>query len=317
MGRLGVFTFSAIVAFDSANYATSNGLYSSLQTGDLMHAFQSFSWASPERVEGHVHAMGVILLVGGTIIVGVRCSNTITEEKRRKTWEDLILTPLTRAEIMGGKRRGILFAAVPPLCAYVLPLFGLGALTGSSGVSIAAIWVVIASVAMLIAAFVGIAWAGGNEGLPWDVADRLQEIIALSREAIGSGIVPANEEWALAKRLNALPVHSDPAGVLLLRSDGQVLDVARGADGLAKPADSYRWLLARVSAARRYPELRVLLPRRPQHADSCAECGGSGLRHNPNPPAHALCRSCTGLGWVYVAPPPATVDGVAGGSPGS
>ncbi len=313
MGRLGVFCFSAIIAYDAANYATSNGLYSSLQDGNLVRAFQSLSWASPDRVQGHVHAMGAILAVGGTIIIGVRCSNAISEEKRRKTWEDLILTPLTRDEIMAGKRRGILYAAGPPFFAYALPMVGLAALEGGPGLARAAIWLLVAGFAILLAAFIGISWAGGGEGLPWDVAARLNEMILSSRAAIRSKIVPANEEWALAKRHDALPVHSDTIGVLLLRSDGQVLEAAKGANGRAKPANSYRWLVARVSAARRYPELRVLLPRRPKHADSCAECGGSGLRQDPNPPAQALCRGCTGLGWVYVAPPPATGNvGAAG-----
>jgi ABC-type transport system involved in multi-copper enzyme maturation permease subunit len=317
MGWLGVFCFSAIIAYDAANYATSNGLNSSLQDANLIGAFQSLQRAAAGRVDGHVHAMGVILLVGGSIIIAVRCSNSISEEKRRKTWEDLIITPLTRKQIMDGKRRGILHAAGPPLFAYVLPMFGLASLTGASGITTAAIWLVMAGLAMIAAAYIGISWADSNEGLSWEVAARLHDMIFSNAMTYASRYVPINEEWALAKRHDALPVHSDPGGFLLLRADGQVLEVARGQESLAKPANSYRWLVARVSAARRYPELRVLLPRRPKHAENCPQCGGSGLDQNPESPGKALCRSCTGLGWIYVAPPPATVNGVASGSPAS
>src|SRR5207245_2134257 len=166
---------------------------------------------------------GVILLVGGSIIIAVRCSNSISEEKWRKTWEDLILTPLTRAEIMSGKRRGILHAAGPPLIAYVVPMFGLAALTGVSGITSAAIWLLIAGLAMIAAAYIGISWADGNEGLSWEVAARLHEMIFSSAVTYASRYIPINEEWALAKRHDALPVHSDPIGYLLLRPDGQVL----------------------------------------------------------------------------------------------
>jgi hypothetical protein len=317
MGWLGVFCFSAIVSYDSANFATSGDLNSRLEKWDVIGAVHSLQRATADRVDPHIHALGVILLVGGSIIIAVRCSNSISEEKRRKTWEDLIITPLTRKQIMDGKRRGILHAAGPPLFAYVLPMFGLASLTGASGITTAAVWLLIAGLAMIAAAYIGISWADGNEGLSWEVAARLHEMIFSSTMTYASRYIPINEEWALAKRHDALPVHSDAGGILLLRSDGQVLEVARGQETLAKPANSYRWLVARVSAARRYPELRVLLPRRPKHAENCPTCGGWGLDQYSESPGKALCRSCTGLGWIYVAPPPATVNGVATGSPGS
>jgi hypothetical protein len=125
----------------------------------------------------------------------------------------------------------------------------------------------------------------------------------------------------VAKKHKALPVHSDASGLLLLRPDGQVLDVAldpaaSAAEailngrtelipfyGLAKPADSYRWLLAYVRAAKRYPELWALLPSRPHHADNCRECQGSGILHTLGISGRSLCPTCNGLGWIYVPPP--------------
>jgi hypothetical protein len=135
--------------------------------------------------------MGIVLIVVGTILVGIRCGNSISEEKRRKTWEDLVLTPLTIAEIMGGKRRGILVAACSPLIAYALPMFGLAALGGTTGFVSAAVWATLAFVAMIAAAFIGMAVAEGDQGLSRDGSARLQQMILT-----GTG------ERAHARRLN-------------------------------------------------------------------------------------------------------------------
>ncbi len=331
MGWAGVFTFSGIIAYDSANYATSHGLAVGLEHVDAIGAWESLRRADPGRVEGHVHLMGIVLVLGSSIIIGVRCSNSISEEKRRKTWEDLIITPLARKQIMEGKRRGILFAAGPPLVAYALPLLGLAALTGATGILTAGVYLVIAGLSMIAAAYVGISWADSHEGISWDAAARLHELIFANTgtyRPMGtySNRVPAKEEWQVAKRHDALPVYSDAAGILLLRADGQVLEVPRGADSKPlcypwssdhseeepQPANSYRWLVGRVAAARLFPELRVLIPPRPKHADRCSACGGSGLSPGYDWPEKVLCRQCTGLGWIYIAPPPLEVIAVTG-----
>ena len=45
--------------------------------------------------------------------------------------------------------------------------------------------------------------------------------------------------------------------------------------------------------ARRTPEFRELLPRRPMEAVDCAQCAGAGIMG-----AHGvLCAECAGLGW--------------------
>jgi ABC-type transport system involved in multi-copper enzyme maturation permease subunit len=360
MGVAGVLCFSAIVAGDAANFSTANSFFPHLQRGSLVGAYQALQHSMPDRVHSHLFIMGVVLVAGSAITVGVRCGNCISEEKRRKTWEDLILTPLTRAEIIAGKRRGILAATVPALIAYALPMFGLGALAGSAGVINAAIWVIIAVLAMLTAAFIGTTRADADQGISSQAAARIRKTLiayalpmfglaalTASAELYGTAIclivaglaliaagfiiaavvncnsalslegavwiqhqqmifsaavkpelknAPANSEWLLAVRHAALPVYSDAAGVLLFRPDGQVLDVAWGAGDVARPADSYRWLLACVAAAKRYPELRIPLPSRPKHTDNCPKCSGWGHIHTLEFPAELLCRTCNGLG---------------------
>jgi hypothetical protein len=319
MGLVGVFSFSAILAGDAANYATGYSMWVNLRQGYLIHAFQSLQRAAPDRVHGNLIMMGLILVVGGAIVVGVRCGNSILEEKRRKTWEDLILTPLTMAEILAGKRRGVLAAAVPALIAYVVPMFGLAALAGSNGLFHATVWVMSAVGAILVAALAGIASAERKRAIPWEAAAQIEQIIFSGTSLPWRKDAPGYAEWRVAKKHKALPVHSDAAGLLLLRPDGQVLEVgfdpaastaAAELDGttertpfygVPKPAGSYRWLLAYMKAAKRFPELRVLLPSRPKYADDCRQCRGSGVLHEPA--RLSLCPTCNGLGWIYIPPP--------------
>jgi hypothetical protein len=82
-------------------------------------------------------------------VVGVRCGNSITEEKRRKTWEDLLLTALPLEEIKRGKKWGVLQATVPYLVAYSLPMFALAALERGSELIVAAAWLLGTCMALL------------------------------------------------------------------------------------------------------------------------------------------------------------------------
>ena len=53
-----------------------------------------------------------------TLIVGVRCSGSITGERERHTWDGLMTSPLSAREIVRGKLRGVLRATWPYLLAY-------------------------------------------------------------------------------------------------------------------------------------------------------------------------------------------------------
>jgi ABC-type transport system involved in multi-copper enzyme maturation permease subunit len=305
MGLLGVFSFSAIIAIDAANFSTHNTFFPYVQGGRLGLAFQTLQDSAPDRVHSHLLLMGIVLVIGATIIVGVRSGNSISEEKRRKTWEDLILTPLTQDEIMAGKRRGVLAAAIPAFIAYALPMFGLAALAGSGGFLHTGLWVILAGVFMTGAAFAGVAAAGANQAF-----SRVMIPVPMPSRSKSA----QNSEWAAATRHRALPVYSDDSGVLLVRPDGQIIEVGWEADACAKPASSYRWLVGLMSGARCYPELQALLPRRPKHADNCPKCQGSGLLHVLDAQRAVLCKNCNGLGWVYVPPPLSIMKISVGGS---
>jgi len=296
LGLLGIFCFSAILAGDAANYATSRGLSSQLRVGNFTGAYQVLQRASTSRVTENIVTMGLILGVVGTIVIAVRCGGSITEEKRRKTWEDLILTPLTRNEIIGGKYRGILMAAIPHLIAYALPMFALASMAGTSGLVLAGILVGVAAIIMVAGGGIGITMAYGEEGVWWEAAFQLMEMYYA--ETVVARHDPTSTELVLAKRHHALPVFQDAAGVLLLRPSGQVLEVPWGKKAIAKPVDSHQRQFALVWAAKRYRELRVLLPRRPWQAVDCPACAATGLAGSPHAPPRSLCPTCAGLGWI-------------------
>lgn len=85
---------------------------------------------------------------------------------------------------------------------------------------------------------------------------------------------------------------------VFLRPDGSTCALVEG--GRDEPD---RWeensasehLSALVIATKAFPELARLLPRRPNDAESCAACHGSGRIHG------IVCGTCSGLGWRNAA----------------
>lgn len=82
-----------------------------------------------------------------------------------------------------------------------------------------------------------------------------------------------------------------------LRADGEVVRWSTdGHDtypGVRPVAERYDWLSALVEGARRWPELRSVLPVRPPAARDCM-CVG----HPSFAPGKLLCPECCGLRWV-------------------
>lgn len=103
-------------------------------------------------------------------------------------------------------------------------------------------------------------------------------------------------EWPtrLMKEQGALLLHGDQAFLWFLEPEGRVLvldtdDVRRR---LEPETSAVAALNAVARAARRRPELRELLPRRPAGARACERCHGTGGLDSPTECA------CAGLGWV-------------------
>jgi len=130
-----------------------------------------------------------------------------------------------------------------------------------------------------------------------------QRIDALDTNGIG--------RWTLRvckEELNALPLHGNQVYLWAVRPDGEVLCVDH--EAFAHPAEPERDALTLHAVlwqgARKYPELRALLPPPPDGARECEACGGTGRGDGHTPPTPG-CLRCDGLGWY--APLPLPVDG--------
>lgn len=139
-------------------------------------------------------------------------------------------------------------------------------------------------------------------GAPVPLAAIVQQLLAAF---LASESQPLAAQRSLAQKLGALPVYVDLAGCFALRPTGELLFVPSDQSWLdvqewtADIAPQWR-TIALAAAAHQYPQLAVLLPRRPAGASSCAPCQGTGLRVEPQTKATMLCGECLGLGW----PPP-------------
>src|SRR5262249_54397952 len=87
MGLLRVFIFSALLA----GSMTHIHFLPALEQGDFKKALQMFRNFNQDAWGGgnEIIFLGLVQVVLGALVVGVRCADSVAEEKRRHTWEDL------------------------------------------------------------------------------------------------------------------------------------------------------------------------------------------------------------------------------------
>jgi ABC-type transport system involved in multi-copper enzyme maturation permease subunit len=74
----------------------------------------------------------VVALFVSSLVVGIRCSGAIVGEREKRTWEALLVTPLTAQELVRGKLWAVMGASYPYLAAYAVPAVLCSAITFSS-----------------------------------------------------------------------------------------------------------------------------------------------------------------------------------------
>jgi ABC-type transport system involved in multi-copper enzyme maturation permease subunit len=99
---------------------------------------------------------GLTVAVAAAVLIGVRTSGAISVEKQRQTWETLLLTDLTPAELVRSKVRGILWAAWPYLAVSLLPALLMSWFGGPAAVFWPLFWAAAACLAASFMAAVGI-----------------------------------------------------------------------------------------------------------------------------------------------------------------
>lgn len=94
---------------------------------------------------------------------------------------------------------------------------------------------------------------------------------------------------------SALPLDMDSGGFHALRMDGSVVVFFWDeADIKRVESDPRQRYVALFQGAKKYPELRLLIPPRPTAAQTCSHCKGAGTI----PEMPTLICYCGGLGWV-------------------
>jgi ABC-type Na+ efflux pump permease subunit len=123
-------------------------------------------------------AESIMVLLVSSLIVGIRCSGAIVGEREKRTWDALLVTPLTARELVRGKLWAVMGASYPYLAAYALPAVFCSALT----VSIALFYTV-AGLAVTVLAM----YHMGAAGLYFSVRSKTSWRSLLATLAVGYG----------------------------------------------------------------------------------------------------------------------------------
>jgi ABC-type transport system involved in multi-copper enzyme maturation permease subunit len=101
-------------------------------------------------------AQGLVVLLLASLVVGVRCSGSITGEREKQTWEALLLTPLPASQIVRSKLWGVIGASYWYLLAYAAPAVTLSILAGPSAFFWTVLWLAVTVLAMYFVGAAGI-----------------------------------------------------------------------------------------------------------------------------------------------------------------
>jgi ABC-type transport system involved in multi-copper enzyme maturation permease subunit len=102
------------------------------------------------------YVMGLLVLVLASLIVGIRCSGSITTEREKQTWEALLLTPLSAKQIISNKLWGIMGASYWYLLAYAAPALIFSVFGGVKSLFQTTLLIVVTPLAMYFIGAVGI-----------------------------------------------------------------------------------------------------------------------------------------------------------------
>ncbi len=104
---------------------------------------------------------------------------------------------------------------------------------------------------------------------------------------------------AYASRHSVLPLFVDWTGFWGISANGSVLLIDTEEDTPpVLEADARILRIALFQGARKFPELRPLVPRRPDAAGDCPNCHGQGVIDIPGVERGVIVCSCGGLGWL-------------------
>lgn len=125
------------------------------------------------------------------------------------------------------------------------------------------------------------------------IAERVREYDIPSDEIFNRAIKAALE-------IGALPILSDAGGIFALRPDGEIISILWDEpEKMRVESDQRIRNIALQQGSEKYPELKELVSARPDNAQTCPHCQGTGVepfsaKHNIG---NVVCY-CGGLGWI-------------------
>jgi ABC-type transport system involved in multi-copper enzyme maturation permease subunit len=108
----------------------------------------------------------VVVMLVASLVVGIRCSGTITTEREKQTWEQVLLTPLTAKQIIRGKMWGIMSASYWYLLAYAAPAITISVLGGPLALAYTVVWLAATFLAMYFIGAAGL-WCSVRAANSW------------------------------------------------------------------------------------------------------------------------------------------------------
>ena len=108
-------------------------------------------------------------------------------------------------------------------------------------------------------------------------------------------LMPDAEVEGLVRQHRVLPISADMGSTYFFRiADRQVLCCGWGPNDALYIEEPSMQVGAMVAGAKRYPQLKAFLPKRPSDAVECVECHGTGTILNS-----CGCGACWSLGWLH------------------
>ncbi len=149
-------------------------LYHSLIPGaDVPHVLQALlqlnvrkvASLTPEASDGFL-LLGIVAMLVTSQVVGARCAGAVAQERERRTWEAVLLTPLTARQIVRGKLHGILRASAWYVLAYAAPAVTFSVFAGPLALAYTLSWLAATVLATYFMGAVGL-WCSVRAGGAW------------------------------------------------------------------------------------------------------------------------------------------------------
>jgi hypothetical protein len=110
--------------------------------------------------------LGIVAMLVASQVVGARCAGAIAQERERRTWEAVLLTPMTARQIVRDKLWGIVLASAWYLLAYAAPAVSLSAFAGPVALAYTLTWLAATVLAMYFTGAVGL-WCSVRASSAW------------------------------------------------------------------------------------------------------------------------------------------------------